>query len=201
MQVIGRLIAALSGAALLYGCASLVEPDSGAISGPGPAELDSFRLDGKVSWRAPDRRGRASLTWDEALGRTRMVISGPFGSGTAVLEEDLDGARLQLGDRIARDIDAGRLLERELGLRLPVRAARDWVLGRPSSKEAVVTMWEEGGQIGALEEAGWSVRFERYTLVEGFILPGRIEMKRGAYVVRFVATRWRPGRAEFAADG
>lgn len=196
MSRIRLLFAALAGAALVVGCASA--PEVRTVLGG--AELDRFRLDGKVSWRAPDRRGRASLIWNETPQRTRLVISGPFGSGTAVLEEDREGASLEFGDRVTRDVDAGRLLERELGLRLPVREVRDWIRGRPGSKGAVVIARDQDGRILALEEAGWAVRFDRYAVVDGLQLPGRVDMEQGAYALRFVATRWRLGSAEFPDD-
>jgi len=191
-----RALAALACAVVLGGCATPADPLPSVEAG----ELDRFGLDGKVSWRAPDQRGRASLIWNEAPPRTRLVISGPFGAGTAVLEESVEGARLDLGERTARDIDAARLLERELGLRLPVREARDWIRGRPSTEAAVVTARDDAGRIVTLEEAGWSVRFDRYTVVDGFLLPGRVDMEREGYRLRFVATRWRPGLAEFPVD-
>ena len=193
MSRIRALFAALAGAALLFGCASAPE----VRTAPGSAAADLFRLDGKVSWRAPDRRGRASLIWNEAPQRTRLVISGPFGSGTAVLKEDTNGASLEFGDRVTHDVDAGRLLERELGLRLPVREVRDWIRGRPGSKGAVVIARDQDGRIVELEEAGWAVRFDRYSIVDGIQLPGRVVMEQGAYALRFVATRWRLGSAEF----
>lgn len=196
MCVLGRVLTAVTCAIALAGCATPSDRLPTAEAGG----FDRFGLDGKVSWRAPDQRGRASLIWNEAPPRTRLVISGPFGAGTAVLEEGAEGARLELGERTARDVDAGRLLERELGLRLPVREARDWIRGRPSSEAAVVTARDEAGRILTLEEAGWSVRFDRYTVVDGFLLPGRVDMERGGYRLRFVATRWRPGLAEFPAD-
>ena len=191
-----RALAALACAVVLVGCATPADPLPSGEAG----ELDRFGLDGKVSWRAPDQRGRASLIWNEAPPRTRLVISGPFGAGTAVLEESAEGARLDLGERTARDIDAARLLERELGLRLPVREVRDWIRGRPSTEAAVVTARDDAGRIVALEEAGWSVRFDRYTVVDGFLLPGRVDMEREGYRLRFVATRWRPGLPEFPID-
>lgn len=161
------------------------------------AGLAVYSVDGKVSWRAPEDRGRATVSWAQRGDRARIVLSGPFGAGAAVLEEDASGARLHLGEEVRVAGDAGLLLETELGIPLPVAQARHWVLGTLAPGPGRVTARDAVGRPARIEQAGWEITFERHRSVEGFALPGRIEMDRGAMRLVFVATRWRPLVAEF----
>jgi outer membrane biogenesis lipoprotein LolB len=121
-----RLFSALVLAALLAGCTHL-RPATEDDSSPGG--LEHFSVDGKVSWRGAGRSGRASVSWTQDSTRGRLVLSGPFGTGAAVLEAGAGSARLQIGDDVRVARDAASLLESELGLPLPVAEARHWVVG------------------------------------------------------------------------
>ena len=184
---------------LLAGCARL--PPAAERDDALAQALPRFSVDGKVAWRSPEDAGRATLSWSQDGPRARLVLSGPFGAGAAVLEDDGDGARLAIGDREHRAAEAGALLEAELGLPLPVREARHWVLGTVAPGPARVLRRDPAGRPARIEQAGWTVAFEERRSVDGFALPRRVEMSRGSLRLRFVATRWRPLVADFPAGG
>ena len=180
---------------LLAGCVGPGPlPEAGDRPAPG---LERFRVDGKVAWRHPRDSGRAAVEWTQAGERTRLLVTGPFGTGAAVLRIDAGGAELEAGDRLRSAADAEVLLATELGLPLPVTRARWWILGVPAPGPGGVTERDEEGRPRTLEQAGWRIRIERWTAVDGIALPSRMEMVRDELRVLFVATRWRPGVAEF----
>jgi outer membrane lipoprotein LolB len=184
---------------LAAGCAPLrpAATDEDALA----AGLPVYSVDGKVSWRAPEGAGRAAVSWAQTRDRARMVLSGPFGAGAAVLEEDSSGARLRVGEQRRTAPDAGTLIERELGIPLPVAQARHWVLGTLAPGRGRVVERDAAGRPARIEQAGWQVAFERRRSVDGFALPGRIEMTHGDVRLLFVATRWRPLVADFPVEG
>ena len=137
------------------------------------------------------------MEWSQDGERARLLVTGPFGSGAAVLRIDADGAELETGDRVRAAADAESLLASELGMPLPVTRARWWILGVPAPGPGGVTERDEEGRPRTLEQAGWRIRIERWTGVDGIALPVRMEMVRGDLRVLFVATRWQPGLAEF----
>jgi outer membrane lipoprotein LolB len=179
--------------ALLAGCAT---------PGPAPGDrtapaLERFRVDGKVAWRHPQDNGRTAVEWTQDGERARLLVTGPFGTGAAVLRMDADGAELEAGDRRRSAANAETLLATELGMPLPVARARWWILGVPAPGFGAVTERDEDGRPRTLEQGGWRIRIERWTSVDGIALPVRMEMIRGELRVLFVATRWQPGVAEF----
>lgn len=194
-RLLGLLCVLLAGA----GCTPLRSPTTGddALA----AGLAVYSVDGKVAWRAPEDRGRATLSWAQTPERTRIVLSGPFGAGAAVLEEGPDGAVLRLGEEVRTAAAAGTLLEAELGIPLPVAQARHWVLGMLAPGAGHVAERDESGRPARIEQAGWDIVFARRRSVDGFALPGRIEMVRGDVRVLFVATRWRPLVVDFPVEG
>lgn len=184
---------------LATGCASLRPEATGADAAA--TGLAVYSVDGKVSWRAPDDRGRATVSWSQTPARARIVLSGPFGAGAAVLEEDASGARLELGEETRRAPDAGSLLAAELGIPLPVAQARHWVLGTLAPGPGRVTARDADERLTRIEQDGWEIAFARHRSVDGYALPGRIEMVRGPLRLVFVATRWRPLVADLPVGG
>ena len=192
-----RLLGVLCVLLLVSGC---VHRHPATDDDASAAGLERFSVDGKVSWRGAGRSGRASVSWAQDATRGRLVLSGPFGAGAAVLEASEDGARLRLGDDVRFARDAASLLETELGLPLPVAEARHWVVGATAPGEAAVLERDDDGRLHVIEQAGWRVVFDRHRSVDGLALPGRVEMRRDDLRLLFVATRWRPAVAEFPED-
>ncbi|MEE4360377.1 MAG: lipoprotein insertase outer membrane protein LolB [Pseudomonadales bacterium] len=183
----------------LHGCASLgprsVEGDPLALG------LKQFTLDGKVSWRQGDDSGRAALGWVQDGARFRLVLTGPFGRGAAVLEGVAAAVTLTSGDRILEGPSANALLEAELGVPLPLEQAVYWVRGVPAPGPVRVQARDPAGWASAIRQAGWDVAWPRRATIDGMALPARIELTRDDVRVLIVAGRWQPGVAVFDAQG
>lgn len=185
--------AAFATVALLAGCAT---------PGPAPTDADQvavglqqFTLDGKVSWRSDAGSGRAGIAWAQAPDRARLLVTGPFGSGAALLDSVPGRATLRLGDEVRMADTAEALLLRELDMPLPVDEARWWVLGVAAPGPVAAAERDGDGRLRRLQQAGWEVVIERWTAVDGLALPGRLVMTRDDLRLLLVATRWRPGVA------
>ena len=183
----GPLRAAIVFLALALGACSSVPP---AVFEPTLDAPRPFTVTGKVSWQAPADRGRASVEWsDDAAGSRRLVLTGPFGAGAAVLEEDARGARLTRGDEVLEAADAEGLLRGVLAVPLPLREARYWLLGLPAPGEHRIAERDEAGRPRCLAQAGWEIEFVRWQSVDGRSLPARLDIAGADVELRFVATR------------
>ncbi len=184
----------LLGALALAGCAAApVAPPAGTTPEQRRAALqalDRWSLAGRVAVAAGERGGTASLDWTQAGEGAAIELRGPFGAGAVRLS--LAGGELSLSDGETRleGADARRYLERELGVALPVRELRYWVLGVPAPGSA----WEEtlgpDGLPERLVQQGWAVSYERYRPVGGVELPSRVTAAAGATRVKLTVARW-----------
>jgi outer membrane lipoprotein LolB len=152
--------------------------------------LDAWSMAGRVAVASGERGASASLDWRQAGGGSDIELRGPFGTGA--LRVSLSDGELSLSDGESRleGEDARRYLEGELGLELPVRELRYWVLGVP----APGSEWEETAGPGDLPQRivqrGWTVTYERYRRVAGADLPGRMTAESGSARVRLAVSRW-----------
>ncbi|HSG89474.1 MAG TPA: lipoprotein insertase outer membrane protein LolB [Pseudomonadales bacterium] len=179
----------------------------GGCVAPAPAPDDRsavavrrFTLDGKVSWRHPEGSGRAAVEWLQDDDHSRLLVTGPFGTGAALLDSGPEASTLRIGDRVSSAASAEQLLGAELAMPLPVAEARWWVLGLTAPGAVRVLERDGDGRLLRFEQAGWRVAIDRWTAVDGIALPGRLVMEQDALRVLFVATRWQPGVAAWPAD-
>ena len=49
---------------------------------------------------------------------------------------------------------------------------------------------DAAGQVSRLEQSGWEIRYDRYQVVDGLMLPGRLRMQQDDVSVRLVIDEW-----------
>ena len=92
---------------------------------------------------------------------------------------------------IARAESPEALLEREAGWSVPLAGLRYWIVGAPAPDGAVSTLELDGqGRLARLEQAGWTVIYERYGALDGLALPGRIRFSNESVEATVVVRRW-----------
>ena len=191
-----RRLVACALLALCAACATLPEPP--AAGGDWPARrsalqaLDSWSLTGRVAVAAGREGFSGGIEWRQDGERARIELRGPVGghalaievAGAAFTVQDGKGARIE-GEEARRYV-AGRI-----GAELPVAELRYWLVGAPSpgspSQETVAT---DGG-LATLEQAGWQVRYLRYTTAGARPLPARIDMQTGTLRLKLSVSDWR----------
>lgn len=182
---------------LLAGCTSV--PPAPTADDAAATALRRFTLDAKVAWQRPERSGRAAVEWIQDGERARLLVTGPFGAGAALLESTPGRARLTVGDDVRSAPDAGDLLADVLDIPLPVTRARWWVRGLPAPGAVESVVRDADGRAVRIDQAGWQVRIDRWTAIDGVALPARLHLSRGELSLLLVATRWQPGVARWPA--
>ena len=77
--------------------------------------------------------------------------------------------------RRARAESPEALLEREVGWSVPLTGLRYWIVGAPALDGATSKMeLDDRGRLARLEQAGWTVIYERYGILDDLALPERI---------------------------
>lgn len=159
---------------------------------PDPGHLAHFRLEGRLSVRADERSFSGGVVWLRRTGEESLLLSSPLGQGVAEIRREPDGMRLTDAEGKTQTAASGEaLLERVLGVRLPVGSLVYWLSGRPHPGKAFTAELDPVGRVAAVNQDGWRIEYGRYRQEEGRWLPGKIFAQRGEGVeFRLVVDAW-----------
>lgn len=155
-------------------------------------DLRSWDLSGRLGYRAGDEGGSASIDWQQREEQGELNFSGPLGIGSARIVWHPGYAELDNGkEKVVANSSAG-LAYRLTGMQLPIEALQFWVRGLAWPLLDSTPQFDQLGQISALEQAGWSVQFDRYAPVDGLQLPFRIRAHHDDQRFTLIIKDWQP---------
>lgn len=132
------------------------------------------------SWEARDDVHRIHLRTTTGGSQWRLH----FSPGRAVLE-GTDVGRLS-----APDPDP--LVEEAVGWPIPVRALSWWIRGLLPPEGGAIRFAEDGSLARVIDPV-WTLDYQRFSLVEGQLLPVRLQAESDPHRVRLVIRDWRFG--------
>lgn len=133
--------------------------------------ITHFTLSAEGGIRAGGHGGTLMLRWTLVPQASQIGGYGPFGRLIFRLRVNSSGARLQTERGRFQGPNAGALLARMTGWRLPVSGLRFWILGIPAPGTPVHDRMNRFGLLASLKQAGWSVRYRRYSQTRWGRLP------------------------------
>ena len=90
----------------------------------------SWEVRGRLAVNLADEAWHGTFAWRLTPDRQRVELAGPFGQGSARLDEDVAGATLDLGGgEVLHGTDTEALRERQFGWSLPLGGLRHWIGG------------------------------------------------------------------------
>lgn len=178
---------------LLSGCATVqpslrLKPDWGGLS-----ELESWTMKGRVAFRQGVDGWHGRINWVSSPKQDKIKISGPIGQGAVVIVvkggvvEFLhsDGRR-----EVMRDHEA--LLEKRLGLPVPLKALRWWVRGLPEKGESFDLVKEDPSST-VFRQGGWLISQWDFRLFGTAVFPRRLKLESEELLLKFVVDSWEEG--------
>jgi len=174
-------------ACLLSGCASL--PPAPAVR-PAQPESASFALNGRISVSHQGARHSAGLRWTHTAQSDEVLLLAPLGQTAARVYRDAQNATLDDGDKHYQAGDAETLMQQALGWYLPLGGLHHWVLGMPTSGSSAQIERDDNGQIAALHQDGWEVRYLRYAGTRPDSLPTRLQLSRDGLQMQLLIDEW-----------
>lgn len=187
-------VGSLAALLLLAGCTSISPPSDSTVPVDWPTQ--QRQLESLTHWTAKgslvifqQKTEQASFRWDQQPGSYQLMLYGPLGIGRQVLVGNPQQVTLKSSNgKVFVADSAESLLEKQFGWHLPVKQLPDWIKGLPGSEATRVTL-DENHRLNRLEEAGWTVFYEKYTSVKGISLPTKIQAQQGNVKILF-SMRW-----------
>ena len=177
---------------LSSGCAHMLPQGGSDAQQRSLTELQHWQVRGKLSVTTPDDNVTGYLTWQQQHTDFDLFISGPFGQGASRLQGNEQQAQLALPgwDNPATADTPEQLMAQYLGWHFPVHDIRHWVKGQPSPNYPADIEYSDLGLTQRLQQHGWEIRFSRYSLQQGYWLPGLIRMQGHDLRFTFAIREW-----------
>lgn len=139
---------------------------------------------------------QASVRWRQQDTTSRIRLSGPFGVGAHELVWESGRVSIVAPDR-ERSIQyngpkaAERFMQEQLGWSFPVQSTRYWLRGLRDPAVPGQEIFDAYGELRELNQHGWQILYERFTVIDGFALPSRMVLQNSSAKLRIVISKWR----------
>lgn len=193
-----RLCVGLFALAILSACAvSPIQSDTSPQWQTRLAELESiahWTLNGRVSVYDGKQAWHATLIWQQEGSAFDVRFNGPLASGALHLFGNETETTLQLPDQVIHVAPTPEiLLQRELGLWLPVGHLKYWLLSRPDPAYPLAGEWDHAGRLARMSQDGWEIEYREYSDAIDPPLPRKIEITHSQLRVKIVIDQWQLG--------
>lgn len=191
MTFLARLLTLLA-LAILTACASNPTTDV-SHRAPTQADLLNWSLTGKIGITTASDRINANLDWQQTLDQYRVQLSGPLGQGRVTIDGDPSQITITNKGETLTGSSAQSLLQQQLGWSVPVEHFSYWAKGVISPLVGVTSMeYDDAGALSQIIQAGWTIDFSRYEIIDGWRLPSKLNAKTGQLSLVLVIKDWQP---------
>jgi len=174
------------------------------VSGPEPVpgyqqdllQLEQWSLRGRLNIRDTDRADTINISWDQSGSTYDINLSGTLGLGAVHIKGSDAGVLVEKGREPPLMADSLEALGNELlGYAFPARELLYWIRALPAPDNRPEISLNPQGLTATLSQADasgrhWEMQYDRYTTVEGYILPGRIRLEQAPYRLTFLISDW-----------
>jgi outer membrane lipoprotein LolB len=154
--------------------------------------LNFWRLAGRISIRFQDDAWSASLYWQQEQDSYNIKIVAPLSQGTIELIGDMGSVSLRThDDQVYTNDDVDLLLQKILGLSIPVSSLKYWIKGIPDPD--IITedfTLEDRGKLSELIQSGWHVKYQAYTRSGGIEFPSKLEITHDGLLLKISINNW-----------
>lgn len=154
--------------------------------------MQEWQIKGKIGVRTADDGGSAYLDWSQSFDSFYILLSGPLGQGSTIVSGNPYGARLENSEGTFISDSPEQLIMEHTGWAIPIHQLLYWVKGIPSPHGKSTQQHNELGALKSLQQAGWSLEFDRYGNALGTLLPQRIKIEKEGLKVTFIIKEWLP---------
>lgn len=181
------------GASVLVGCASLPETetqiDNWQAHQAAIMAIDNWALEAKAGVRDDSSSTTLSIDWQRSGINDTVKLTGPLGQGRAELTGRRGRYQLSLNNETYQAASLSELGAMLFEPALPLDEIGYWVRGVPAPGAGFVADYNELGLLGQLDQAGWTVLYQRYQ-GETLPLPSKLTIRQGEVTAKIVVRSW-----------
>ena len=155
------------------------------------AKVSSWKISGAMAARNKRKGWSASLNWvQQGINQYQIRLYGPLGGGTVIIAKQGGTVTYTDGPKKISSRNADELLMQQTGIQLPVNNLYYWVRGLPAPGAVQSSHTDKNGNLESLSQAGYTIHYSNYTVVNNVSLPGKMQLQGHGAVIKLVIKRW-----------
>ncbi len=147
--------------------------------------LKSWSFQGRVAVKSKADSWSAAISWTHQEGEDVLKLTGPLGQGAVLIKLTEQQIMVDQGDgRVDYSADADQLIKDSLGVFVPVRALKYWVLGLVAPD-----VHFENTDVG-FRQLEWDVNYQLYMDVGSELMPHKMQAYKDELQLKLVFDQW-----------
>ena len=149
-------------------------------------ELERWEFQGRFAVQDARDSWSANISWRHQADIDRLKLSGPLGQGAVEIVLTDGHIIIDRGDGDAEFSDnPDELIQRNLGVFVPVKALRYWVLGLPRKGDHFIEI--KDGFI----QSGWSVSIPKLMKADDQLMPHKLVVANKETKLKLIVDQWK----------
>ncbi len=148
-------------------------------------ELERWSFDGRLAVTGQGDSWSANISWEHNPEVEKIKLSGPLGQGAVVISLTDNGVTIDRGgDDVQSSADPEVFINQQLGMFVPVRSLRYWVVGLPEPSGSYKDT--DAG----FNQAGWLSEFKQMQLVDDGVMPHKMTVMNNQVRLKLIIDHW-----------
>ncbi|MGR8979383.1 MAG: lipoprotein insertase outer membrane protein LolB [Gammaproteobacteria bacterium] len=172
----------------LQACATVPVEKAGSysrIARQGLYTLEPWSISGRLGLTGPGESWSASIVWNHHPDSDQIKLSGPLGQGAVAVHLTGDYVTIDRGGgQVETSSNPEQFVNQQLGLFVPIRSLRFWVIGLPRPGESFVDT------AAGFKQGEWLVDYPQMLMVDGQPMPQKIVVTNEQVKLKLVIDQW-----------
>ncbi len=148
-------------------------------------KLEQWSFEGRLALSGKNDSWSASISWEHRQDDEKIKLSGPLGQGATVIQLTGDLVTIDRGgDEVQSSAQPEAFINQQLGMFVPVRSLRYWVVGLPAPTSASIET------ANGFSQAGWLIEYKQMEAVDNQSMPHKITVTNERVKLKLVIDQW-----------
>ena len=148
-------------------------------------KLERWSFEGRLALTGKNDSWSASINWGHKPDDEKIKLSGPLGQGATEIQLTGDLVTIDRGDgQTQSSIQPEEFINQQLGMFVPVRSLRYWVVGLPEPTTAFVET------ATGFNQAGWLIEYKQMQPVDDQSMPRKITVTNEQVKLKLIIDQW-----------
>jgi outer membrane lipoprotein LolB len=148
-------------------------------------KMEQWSFDGRLSLTGKNDSWSASINWWHRTKEEKIKLSGPLGQGATIIKLSGSSVTIDRGDGKQQTSEhPEEFVNQQLGMFVPVRSLRFWVIGMPEPTTAFVET------VSGFSQGGWLIEYKQMQSTDNQSMPRKIFVTNGEVKLKLIIDQW-----------